>query len=141
MSDIDDIDFSNGDFKLRVEGLRKFSRDMNAAGVDAQDIKDVMYAAGLIVARRATWLAPRRTGKLANDMRVGKGKTKANVKVGGNKVPYARFVYFGKYNESKGGLYQTANPFIYEALSQTRGEVLRTIENGIEDILVRHDLK
>jgi hypothetical protein len=141
MAGIDDIDFSSGGFTVRVEGLRKFSRDMNAAGVDAEDIKDVMWTAGNIVARRATWLAPRRTGKLANNMRVGQAKTKATVKVGSAAVPYARFVYFGRYNESKGGLYQTDNPFIYEALSQTRGEVLRTIEDGIEDILVRHDLK
>ncbi len=141
MSGIDDIDFSSGGFTLRVEGLRKFARDMNAAGVDAEDIKDVMWSAGNIVARRATWLAPNRTGKLRNDMRVSRAKTKASVKVGGARVPYARFVYFGKYNESKGGLYQKDNPFIYEALSQTRGEVLRTIEDGIEDILVRNDLR
>lgn len=140
MASIDDIDFSNGDFTLRVEGLRKFARDMNAAGVDAEDIKEVMYAAGEIVARRATWLAPYRTGKLRNDMRVSKAKTKAAVKVGGARVPYARFVYFGKYNATKGGLYQSANPFIYEALSQTRGQVLSIIENGIEDILVNNDL-
>lgn len=141
MAGIDDIDFSSGGFTLRVEGLRKFARDMNAAGVDAGDIKEVMFAAGEIVARRATWLAPSRTGKLRNDMRVGKSKTKATVKVGGARVPYARFVYFGKYNAAKGGLYQKDNPFIYEALSQTRGQVLRTIEDGIEDILERHDLK
>lgn len=141
MSSIDDIDFSSGGFTVRVEGLRKFARDMNAAGVDAEDIKDVMWSAGNIVARRASWLAPRRSGKLANDLRVGQGKTKANVKVGGAKVPYARYVYFGKYNEAKGGLYQVDNPFIYEALSQTRGEVLSKIEDGIEDILKRHDLK
>lgn len=141
MSGIDDIDFSSGGFTLRVEGLRKFARDMNAAGVDAEDIKDVMWSAGNIVARRATWLAPNRTGKLRNDMRVSRAKTKASVKVGGARVPYARFIYFGKYNESKGGLYQKDNPFIYEALSQTRGEVLRTIEDGIEDILVRNDLR
>lgn len=140
MAGIDDIDLSSGGVTLRVEGLRKFARDMNNAGVDAQDIKDVMWAAGNVVARRASWLAPYRTGKLRNDMRVSKAKTKASVKVGGARVPYARFVYFGKYDEAKGGLYQSENPFIYEALSQTRNQVLHIIEDGIEDILVKNDL-
>lgn len=137
---VDDIDFESGNVKVRVSGLRDLVRNLERAGVDAQDIKDVMEDAGTIVARRASWLAPRRTGKLANDIRVNKAKTKASVSVGRQRVPYARYVYFGKYNAAKGGLYQKANPFLYTAINATRKEVFNKIEIGIEDILKKNDL-
>lgn len=138
---VEDIDFTQGNVRVRVTGLRKAVRNMEKAGVDAQDIKDVMQGAGEIVARRASWLAPKRTGALANNMRVGKAKTKASIKVGSARVPYARYVYFGRYNQSKGGLYQAANPFIYDALNATRAEVFNKIETGIEDLLKKNDLR
>lgn len=137
---VDDIDFESGNVKVRVSGLRDLVRNMERAGVDAQDIKDVMEDAGTIVARRASWLAPRRTGAMANNVRVSKAKTKASIKVGSARVPYARYVYFGKYNAAKGGLYQKANPFLYTAINATRKEVFNKIEIGIEDILKKNDL-
>ena len=135
-----DVDLTNGDYRIYTTGVRKLVRDLEGAGVEAQDIKDVMSAAGEIVARRATWLAPKRTGRLANNMRVSKAKTRASIAVGGARVPYARYVYFGRYNEAKGGLYQTPNPFIYEALNATRGQVFAKIEDGVADILRKYDL-
>jgi HK97 gp10 family phage protein len=137
---VDDIDFESGNVKVRVSGLRDLVRNMERAGVDAQDIKDVMEDAGTIVARRASWLAPRRTGAMANNVRVGKAKTKASIKVGSARVPYARYVYFGKFNAAKGGLYQKKNPFLYEALKATRKEVFNKIEVGMQDILKKNDL-
>ena len=137
---VEDFESTNGDVRIKVTGLKKLVRDMSKAGTDAEDIKEVMAAAGNIVARRAVALSPVRTGKLKNDVRVGQAKTKATVKVGGASVPYARFVYFGKYNASKGGLYQSANPFIYNALMEKRSEVLNTIEDGFQDILEKNDL-
>lgn len=137
---VEDFESTNGDVRIKVTGLKKLVRDMSKAGTDAEDIKGVMAAAGNIVARRAVALSPVRTGKLKGDVRVGQAKTKATVKVGSASVPYARFVYFGKYNASKGGLYQSANPFIYNALIEKRGEVLSTIEDGFQDILEKNDL-
>lgn len=135
-----DLDINREGVRIRVTGLRKVIRDMEKAGVAAQDIKDVMEAAGTVVARRASWLAPSRTGALRNNMRVSKGKTKANIRVGSARVPYAKYVYFGKYDEAKGGLYAKANPFIYDALTQTRSEVLQKISMGFSDILKSNDL-
>ena len=136
----DSFDINTGDVRVRVTGLRDLVRNLERAGVDAQDIKEVMQDAGEIVARRASWLAPKRTGALANNMRVGKAKTKATIKVGSARVPYARFVYFGRYDQAKGGLYQAANPFIYNALTATRSQVFDRIELGVSEILKKHDL-
>ena len=135
-----DVDILNGDVRIRVTGIRDLTRSLEKAGVDASDIKETMQAAGEIVARRASWMAPSRSGALRNNLRVSKAKTKASIRFGSARVPYARFVYFGKYNESKGGLYQKANPFIYDALTATRSQVFSKIEQGITDILQKNDL-
>lgn len=137
---VDDIDITTGDYKFRVTGLRDAVKNLQAAGVDAQDIKELMQDAGEIVARRASWLAPARTGRLRDSMRVGKAKTKATIRVGGARVPYARFVYFGKYNEAKGGLYAKKNPFIWDALNATRPQVYNRIELGIRELLAKNNL-
>lgn len=135
-----DVDLTNGDYRVYTTGVRRLVRALEGAGVEAQDIKEVMSAAGEIVARRATWLAPKRSTKLANSMRVSKGKTKAAIRVGGASVPYARYVYFGKSDADKGGLYTQPNSFIYEALRATRGQVFAKIEDGVADILRKYDL-
>lgn len=135
-----DVDLTNGDYRVYTTGVRDLVRALEKAGVAAEDIKGVMYEAGEIVARRASWLAPKRTGRLANNMRVSKAKTKASIRVGGASVPYAKYVYFGRYNAQKGGLYQTPNPFIYEALTKSREQVFAKIEDGVHDILRKYNL-
>lgn len=134
------LDISNGDYRIRVTGLRELVRNMERAGVEAQDIKEIMFEAGNIAAKRAVELAPVNTGRLAGNIRVGKAKNKASIKVGSQRVPYARFVYFGKYNQAKGGLYAKANPFIYDAIKEKRKQVFDKIEIGIERLLEKNDL-
>lgn len=136
----ENLDISNGDYRIRVTGLRELVRNMERAGVEAQDIKEIMFGAGEIVAKRAEQLAPVRTGRLVGNIRVGKAKNKASIKVGSARVPYARFVYFGKYDQAKGGLYAKANPFIFDALKEKRQQVFDKIEVGIQNLLEKNDL-
>lgn len=136
----EDLDISNGDYRIRVTGLRDLVRNMERAGVEAQDIKEIMFGAGEVVAKRAEQLAPVLTGRLVGNIRIGKAKNKASIKVGSARVPYARFVYFGKYNQAKGGLYAKANPFIFDAVKEKRQQVFDKIEAGIQDLLEKNDL-
>ena len=136
----ENLDISNGDYRIRVTGLRELVRNMERAGVEAQDIKEIMFGAGEIVAKRAEQLAPVRTGRLVGNIRVGKAKNKASIKVGSARVPYARFVYFGKYDQAKGGLYAKANPFIFDAVKEKRQQVFDKIELGIQNLLEKNDL-
>jgi len=135
-----DLDLTQGGVTVRVTGLRDLVRNLERAGVAAEDIKEVMGEAGEIVARRAITLAPSRTGKLKANIRASKAKTKASIKAGSARVPYARFVYFGRYNAEKGGLYQKENPFLFDAVRATRTQVFNKIEEGIGDILKRNNL-
>jgi HK97 gp10 family phage protein len=136
----ENLDISNGDFRIKVTGLRELVRNMERAGVEAQDIKEIMFGAGEIVAKRAAQLAPVRTGRLVGNIRVGKAKNKASIKVGSARVPYARFVYFGKFDQAKGGKYAKENPFIYNALKEKRQQVFDKIELGMQDLLEKNDL-
>lgn len=136
----DTINLDSEGVKVRVTGLRDLVRNLERAGVDAQDIKEVMGEAGDIVVRKAVSLAPNRSGALARNIRASRAKTKVVLKVGSARVPYARFVYFGKVNDSKGGMYQKDNPFIYNALTATRTQVFNKIEQGVKDILRKHNL-
>lgn len=136
----ENLDISNGDYRIKVTGLRELVKNMERAGVEAQDIKEIMFGAGEIVAKRAEQLAPVRTGRLVGNIRVGKAKNKASIKVGSARVPYARFVYFGKYDQAKGGLYAKANPFIFDAVKEKRQQVFDKIEAGIQNLLEKNDL-
>lgn len=140
MVDVDDIDFTDGGVTFRVSGLRKAVRNLQAAGVDAQDISSMMEAAGEIVAGRSRTLAPVKSGKLRASIRVGKGKTKAVVRVGSASAFYARFVYFGKSDVKNGPLYANANPFVYDALTASRIDVFNKVETGMTDLLRKNDL-
>lgn len=136
----ENLDIVNGDVRIRVTGLRELVRNMEKAGVEAQDIKEIMFGAGEIVAKRAATLAPVRTGRLVGNIRVGKAKNKASIKVGSARVPYARFVYFGKDNPAKGGFYAKANPFIFNAVREKRAEVFKEIQIGVQKLLEKNDL-
>lgn len=135
-----DLDFTNQGVTVRVSGLRDLVRNLERAGVAAEDIKEVMGDAGEIVVRKAVSVAPSRTGKLKANIRASKAKTKASIKAGSARVPYARFVYFGRYNAEKGGLYQKENPFLFDAIRATRTQVFNRIEQGVGDILKRYNL-
>lgn len=130
MSDIDSIT-SGG--RIRVEGLRKAIRALDQAGVEAQDMKDLMHAIGMIVVNAAT--PPRASGTLAGTLRAGRGKTKAVVRAGGARAPYAGVVHYGWPAR---GL--SPQPFLSDALQRKRSDVFRALDQGVSQILKSNDL-
>lgn len=119
---------------VKVEGLAKLNRSMKQAGVEAQDQKDLMFKLGNIVASKAN--APAKTGALANTVRAGKGKTKAVVRAGGARTPYAGVIHYGW--PARG---IAPNPFLLNALSQSSTELVEGIDDGIANILRKNGLK
>lgn len=135
-----DLDFTDGGVTVKVTGLRDLVKNLERAGVAADDMKDVFEDVGNIVVRRAITLAPSGVGKLRGNIRANRAKNKSVIKVGSARVPYARFQYFGRSNAEKGGLYQKENPFLFDAVRATRTQVFNKIEQGIGDILKRNNL-
>jgi hypothetical protein len=81
---------------VKVEGLARLQRQLREAGLDLDDMKDVMQAIAVAGAEVATGFAPNRTGRLAGSIRGNRAKRKAVV-AAGNKagVPYAGPVNYG----------------------------------------------
>lgn len=78
--------------------LQKALSDLPAK-LEANILRGAARAGANVIAKKAKELAPVRTGKLKNSIKVGtrlrKGLVTATVRAGSNKTFYARFVEFG----------------------------------------------
>jgi hypothetical protein len=80
---------------VRVEGLNEKVRALERAGVEVTDLKGVFGEIAADAARLASSFAPRRSGKLAASIKGNKAKSKAVVKAGGARTPYAGPINYG----------------------------------------------
>ena len=78
-----------------ITGLRETTRALEKAGVDVEDLKDVMGRVATVAADTMTPLVPRRSGLLAASVRPNRAKAKAVVTLGRARVPYARPIAYG----------------------------------------------
>lgn len=129
-----EIDFTNGDFRVVTKGLGKTLRAMEKAGADSQDMKELMFQLGTLVVRAAD--PPVLTGRMAGTIRAGKGKTKAVVRAGGARAPYAPVTHYGWPARNI-----KPQPFLLQALQSERSDILSQLDQGIDDILRKNDLK
>lgn len=133
MADVQEL--VQGDVRVRIEGLGKTLRQLSKAGADANDMKALMHEIGMIVVRAANPpVGP--TRRLKGSMRAGRGKTKAVVRAGGARIPYAGVVHYGWPARNI-----KAQPFYQTALAQQNGAVFARLERGIDQILRDNDLK
>lgn len=128
-----DFDIASGDVRVRVEGLSKALRALSQAGADAQDMKDLMHAIGTTIISAST--PPSRSGRLKGSLRAGRGKTKAVVRAGGARVPYAGVIHYGWPARNI-----KPNPFLTRALDSKRSTALQQLDRGLADILTKHNL-
>jgi len=118
---------------IKTDGLSKLNRAMTAAGIDAEDNRELMFRLGQIVAEEAKRLVPVRTGTLREAIRPGRGKTKAVVRAGFRSVPYAPVIHYGW---SDRGI--QPQPYLLQALQNKREYVIAAFEDGIRDITKLH---
>ena len=78
-----------------VEGLREKVKQLEALGLEVDDLKDAFAAIAAEGANLASRLAPRRSGKLASSVRGNRAKGKAVVTAGRATVPYAGPINYG----------------------------------------------
>lgn len=130
----DSFQITNGDVRVRIEGLGQTLRKLSKAGADATDMKDLMHSIGMLVVNAASPPVGA-TGKLAGSLRAGRGKTKAVVRAGGARVPYAGVIHYGWPARNI-----APNPFITDALRKQQGAAFSMLEDGIQAILRKNDL-
>lgn len=128
-----DLDVATDGTRVRVEGLRTTLRAMQKAGAATEDMKELMHSIGTLVVQAAT--PPVLTGRLSTTLRAGRGKTKAVVRAGGARAPYAGVVHYGWPARNI-----PANPFLTEALQRTRPAILQALDKGLADLLREQDL-
>lgn len=128
MADV--IDLGGPETRLRVTGLRTTFRALQEAGASAEDLKDLMAVLGGIIVQDATPRARRDSGAMAGTIRAGRGKTKAVVRAGGRRVPYAGVQHYGWPDR---GI--EPNTFLTDAIRSQRGAVLAALDDGISDLL------
>jgi hypothetical protein len=133
MAKTQDVSSRFNGVSVRTTGLAKTARALEKAGADSTDMKQLMFDIGMLIVRAS--LPPVLSGRLKSTIRAGRGKTKAVVRAGGAKAPYAPVIHYG---------YRARNiepqPYLLEALQKERGDVFRQLENGIEDILRKNNL-
>lgn len=121
---------------VRVRGLRETARALQRAGAAGTDMRDAMRRLGGMVARAAAPRAPRVSGRLAGSVRGGGGKTKAVVRAGGARVPYAGVRHYG---------WPARNiepaPFLLDALQRERPRLYVELDRELDGILRRSNLR
>lgn len=80
---------------VRIEGLNKVVRALIEMGLEVDDLKDAFAKISQEAASKAAEAAPRRTGRLAGDVRGNRAKSKAVVTAGRASVPYAGPINYG----------------------------------------------
>lgn len=129
----DSFDIAQGDMTVRVQGLGSTLRAMSKAGSDAEDMRDLMHTLGGIVVQAAS--PPTQSGRLATTLRAGRGKTKAVVRAGGARAKYAGVIHYGWPARNI-----APNPFLTNAINQTRPQILAGLNDGLGDLLQKHNL-
>lgn len=118
---------------VRVEGLSKLNRELRKAGVDVQRMNEVMHAIGQAVVNAAN--VPVKTGRLKSTLRAGKGRTKAVVRMGGARAPYAGVI---EYGWAARGI--TGTMAVNRARDSRKAESHRMIREGVDKILKSNNL-
>ncbi|OKL49387.1 hypothetical protein BM477_04755 [Boudabousia marimammalium] len=122
---------------MKVTGLNRTLRQLEQAGAAAGDMKDLMHQIGESVIERARPAVPRgKSGKLARSLRAGRGKTKAVVRAGGARVPYAGVIHYGWPAH-----HIRPQPFYLTAMQAAQTQILDQLNQGISDLLEKADLK
>ncbi|GAA2082181.1 hypothetical protein GCM10009840_17840 [Pseudolysinimonas kribbensis] len=129
----DSVTYVSGGVRVRVEGLRTTVSRLNKAGADADDMKDLMHGIGELVVHAAH--VPDRSGALAGTVRAGRGKTKAVVRAGGAKAPYAGVIHYGWPARNI-----APHPFLTDALSREHEQIFDALERGIDALLAKNSL-
>lgn len=120
---------------IRVDGLNAVVRGLLAVGLEVEDLKDSFSDIASFGARLAAGYAPKRSGRLAGDVRGNRARSKAVIAAGRVSVPYAGPINYGwaKHNISPAGFMQKAD-------KQLQPWSLRRLERDINSKIRRKGL-
>jgi len=118
-----------------VSGLREITRGFEKAGVDVEELKDVMGKVASEAADSMQAFVPTRTGALRASVRGNRAKGKAVVTAGKARVPYAAPIQWGW---AKRGIKPAKFVERTDDVMETRS--VQILEQGWADIAERNGL-
>lgn len=120
---------------FQVDGLSSVVRGLQAIGAEVEDLKDAFAKIADEGAQIAAAEAPKRTGRLAGDVRGNRAKSKAVVTAGRGSLPYAGVINYGwpKRNIAAAGYLQRAD-------ERMQPIALRRLEAEIDQAINRRNL-
>jgi hypothetical protein len=122
---------------ITFQGMREFTRALNAMGDDLGELKATHAEAAEVVAMRAAVIAPRRSGFLADSLRSSGTRAGGKVRAGSaSLVPYAGPIHFGWPARNI-----RPQPFIYDAIDDRRSQVLDVYAERVDAIARAKGLK
>ncbi|WP_158697896.1 hypothetical protein [Streptomyces prunicolor] len=110
-----------------VESLEGFS-------VKASDLQNAFQRIAGTIDRSAHGLVPKLSGRLAASIKPSKAKSKATVRAGGARVPYAGVQNYGMYHNIQ------AKFFMNKALEQNEARSVAEIERELDSLIVHFQL-
>lgn len=124
------------DVGFRVTGLTAVVRALQDLGLEVDDLKDAFSSIAEEGARYASAYAPKRSGRLAADIRGNRAKSKAVVTAGRVSVPYAGVINYGW---AAHGI--EANGFLQRADMAMRPRALVLLEQEINQSITTKGLR
>ena len=123
-----------GKASVTVEGGPQLARAFHRLGDRLDDMRSVHDDAASVVAERARNAAPRRSGALADTVRVEPTDTGSEVTAGDHDVPYAGPIHYGWRDRNI-----EPQPFLTDALEDGERDVTDRYADGIGDMIRRFD--
>ncbi|WP_235739036.1 hypothetical protein [Nocardioides alcanivorans] len=80
---------------VRVEGLTRATRALRSMGVEVNDLKDAFSRISTTGAGIAARFAPKKSGRLASNVRGNRAQSKAVIRAGGAAAPHAGPINYG----------------------------------------------
>lgn len=131
--------------KANEEAVRVDTRGavaaLKAIGVPIEAIREANEAIGALVVRSARNIAPVKTGKLRNTIKMSKATTSVKVRAGMKSVPYAGPIHWGWFYDRNGFFYRNIkpNPFMSRALGYNRDEILQNYMDQMQKLLDKYE--
>lgn len=116
--------------QIRLLGGRKLRSSLKRAGLDVDDLKAAHAAAAKYVEEVAVTRAPVVTGTLLATLRSSGSKTKATVRAGNAKVPYAGPIHWGWPDRNI-----SPNTFITDAAQSSEGQWSQIYMDALDKII------
>lgn len=123
--------------KEEIVGLRELQADLRKLGDDAKnDMKPAHLRAAEVVVAGSKKYVPYQTGALSNSIRALGRQKSGIVRAGSGSVPYAGPIHFGWPAR-----YIKPQPFIYDALDERRGEVVKIYDERMGYLIKKYNLQ